>query len=234
MCGCASRSPDGKCTGAEPLIFAVGDTGFPAAEARACAFDVSCPARNAEWIYRQSASSPVNACTFDWNPPSFDEIGCAPNATNCDDWMACAYHGHCPSWCKARGYDPNLSDVWTCDGDKVVVCDSLAGGWGMQWEDCAAEGMHCAQAHKNASCTDGRPCPVASNRTCIGDHIIGCDVGTLLESNEDCGAKGEQCSDPSLGILAGSTCFSITQPACNPSTFVNRCDGTGARSQSGE
>jgi hypothetical protein len=226
--GCGGRETiPTRCQGPAAVTFTSDDSAYLAAELRACAFDVSCTEANTWWPYDQSQGQTARSCLADWNLYGLDGVACAPNATTCDEWMACATHGHCAEWCDAKGYDPQQagSNLWTCDGDDVIVCGG-SGDYGVVWEGCAAEGMHCQTAHEGAACTDGNTCAQPSNPYCVGDRVLGCDGSTLLERSQDCTANGGQCMTIDLGPFGSSAgCVEEGGTACD-SSYVPSCQGT--------
>jgi hypothetical protein len=228
--GCGGRAVEAtKCHGPPAVTFTTDDPTYLAAELRACAFDVSCPETNWWWSYEQSQADTPRSCLADWNLNGLDGVACAPNATTCDEWIACATHGHCASWCEAKGYNPQNagSDLWTCDGDDVIVCGG-SDDYGVVWEGCAAEGMHCQTTTYSAACTDGNTCTQPSNPYCDGNDVLGCDASTLLERSQDCTATGEQCVTVDLGPLGSSAgCAQGGGTACDAS-YVPSCQGTVA------
>jgi hypothetical protein len=115
--------------------------------------------------------------------------------------------------------------VWTCDGDQVVVCDSTNGGYGITFEDCAPQGMHCGQANSNAACTDGNSCTQPANPHCDGSRVVGCDPGTLLEQSQDCSANGGTCDPISLGPFSSAACVGPGVTLCDDMTYQSHCDG---------
>ncbi len=214
-----------KCKGAEPVAF-TDDRAQLAAELRACAFDVSCAETAWWWTYDDAQGRAARSCLADWNLNGLDGVVCAPNATSCDGWLACATHGHCSAWCAAEGYQPNAIDLWTCDGDDVIVCGDS--DYGVVVKDCETEGMRCQTVgygvSSAAACTDGNACTQPSNPQCVGNKVVGCDASTLLEQSQDCAATGEQCVTidfPLLGTTA--SCGSGGGTPCDPNTFVSSC-----------
>jgi hypothetical protein len=143
-------------------------------------------------------------------------VECAAIATSCQAWLSCASGGHCPDFC------PDFA--WVCDGDNVVVCDYLTpNGWyGTVREDCASEGMHCAQVGADATCTTGATCSPPQDYHCQGNAITRCQDG-LVYSNP-CGA-GFSCMDFSLLGSPGAGCTSTSAPPCSGQPY---CDGTVA------
>jgi hypothetical protein len=213
--------PAVKCDPAPAVTFASEDPAYLPAEVRACAFDVSCAATGASWTYLQSHGGAPGSCLVDWNLNGLDGIACAPNAKDCDEWLACATHGHCPDWCAARGWTPQSPIVWTCDGDEVVVCGD-PDRYGVPFEDCAALSMHCAQVGFAASCTDGTSCTQASNPHCEGTRVVGCDFSTHLGLSQECGGDGGSC----MPILLSAGCVGPGAHTCDGTSFPPHCDGS--------
>jgi len=215
------------------VTFGVDDPAYPSALVRACAFDVSCAASNGWWSYDHMQGATARSCLADWNPGSFDAVACAPNAGSCDDWMNCASHGRCPSWCAARGLTPDAVNLWTCDGDEVVVCDPTNGNYGVPFEDCAQQAMHCGIGRYGAACTDGTTCTQPSNPHCDGTRVVGCDGSTLFGQSQDCSANGGSCMTLSLGPFGDTGyCAAPVMPPtaapCDGTTYQPHCDGTFA------
>jgi hypothetical protein len=226
--GCGKTGP--KCTPAAAVTFASDDPSYLPAAVRACAFGVSCSATNSWVSYDVNIEHQTpRSCLADWNPNGLDDVACAPNARNCDEWMACASHNHCPDWCAAHGYTADKVVQWTCDGDEVVVCDETRGGYGIPFIDCAEEGMHCAVSRYSAACTDGTTCTTPSNPHCDGNRVVACDESTLFGQSQDCSATGATCMTVSFGAL-GASASCVTPPAggnqCDPNSFQPHCDGT--------
>jgi hypothetical protein len=225
--GCGGVTAGQKCAGPPPVTFGDADPAYLPAKLRACAFDVSCKASRWWWTFDVSQGQAPRSCLVDWNLNGLDGVACAPNATSCDAWLACASHGHCPSWCAAQGLGPNDWSLWTCDGDEVVVCDSTT-GYGIPWEDCAQQTMRCQRTNDSAACTDGNACTTPSNPHCEGPRVVGCDSSTLLRQSQDCSGNGGACVPFDYGPLQTAACVSPgAGTPCSASTPA-RCEGTVA------
>jgi hypothetical protein len=228
-CGGRLQPPAPKCQGAAPVTFTADDATYLAAELRACAFDISCTKTDWWWAYDRSQGQSARACLADWSLGGLDAVACAPNASTCDEWIACATHGHCASWCAVEGYGSDAPDFLMCDGDDVIVCGNGTTGYGTIWQDCAAQGMHCQVVGYGAACTDGNTCTRASNPHCDGNRVVGCDGSTRLEQSQDCATGGGQCVKVSLGTLGTTAgCTSSGSTPCDLETYVPTCQGTVA------
>jgi hypothetical protein len=210
--------PAPKCAGLAPVTYANEDPAYLPDELRACAFDVSCPDVNDWAAYDRSIGQAPQSCLTDWNLEGLDGTACARNAKTCDEWLACATHGYCASWCSTRGLTVQSQVLWQCDGDEVVVCNEPQ-GFGVPWTDCAAQGMHCAQIGPNAGCTDGNFCDAESNPVCAGNVLVSCESG--LEQSQDCAASGGTCAP----FLITSTCLGPQTISCTAATYPEQCVG---------
>jgi hypothetical protein len=222
--GCGGRTALAPlCNGPAPVTFADEDPAHLPAEVRACAFDVSCASTRWWWTDRQPGQQP-RSCLSDMQLNGLDGPACAPNAASCDQWLACATHGHCAAWCQGQGLAPDsVFPLWTCDGDDLVVCGG-GSDYGVVFERCAPEGMHCERAGYGASCTDGHSCSMPTDTHCDGNRVVSCDSSTLLESSEDCTAEGAVCTMP-LGQLSVAGCVP-TADTCTPQSDPAHCEGT--------
>src|SRR5512142_242093 len=227
LVGCGRAGP--KCSPAPAASFTADDPSYLPAALRACAFGVSCAATNSWVAYDRMQHQTPRSCLSDWIPNGLDDAACAPNARSCDEWMACATHGHCPDWCAAHGYTADRAVLWTCDADEVVVCESTRGGYGTPFTDCAQQGMHCALSRYSAACTDGTTCTQPSNPHCDGNRVVGCDESTLLGQSQDCSANGGMCMPFSFGPFDSAACIAAAPGGgtqCDANTFQPYCDGT--------
>jgi hypothetical protein len=212
-----------KCVGATAVVIKNTDPAYIPAQARACAFSLSCPETQERWAYLRGAGQAPRSCLADWHLNGLDGTSCASDAKSCKEWLACASHGHCPNWCRARIGDAPLGLAWVCDESEVVVCDPFEhGGYGTPFTSCA-DGLRCEERLGSAACTDGTVCGTPSNAHCEGERIVACDSATLLGVSTDCASRGGQCTDFNIGVLSGAACVTAA-PTCDLS-YREHCDG---------
>ncbi len=126
---------------------------------------------------------------------------CETNVNHCDP-------GTCPNGC----CQPNGGGGAICvDGNQDMTCGS--GGMGCQ--DCANAGAVCdPNAHQCVPPTCG---PNNCSGCCLGDV---CVPGNTQNS---CGAKGQQCQNCGNGTCSNGTCE--TTMGCGPQTCPGCCNG---------
>jgi hypothetical protein len=159
---------------------------------RACAFEVSC-------LHDPPAATMRNCIVYltvgleggqaifvpkEIGPADFRRyIDCANHGSDCAGVLACASLGHDAAYCAAH---PGS----VCDGDLLVPCPpaTVSPDAALFTVDCAALGMHCAEANGSASCTNGIDCdPNAEGASCDGNRYFDvCDRTTRLRYRLDC------------------------------------------------
>jgi hypothetical protein len=159
-------------------------------------------------------------------------IECIRRAADCDAIRACVKAN--PS--QAAQCD-GLGGQDVCVGSVMIECTGLLGDVPDAF-DCAAAGLVCGERGGDASCGESLCDPDTDQMRCDGHRLVECTSEGVWVA-EDCRYDiGLACSGGPSGftcqVEAGGTCGSGqdgeldcvgTGVACDPDTFVTRCDG---------
>lgn len=219
-------------TDADPATFVRGANGTWASEAGSV-----CDASGKARVFPVAYPSPQPVLSA---PGKVDDLPAMQAGTSkgylssapCGADQVCAMTGTTKPSAKCVGATAKPCTAARCDGDQLVTCQD--GYEDYSW-NCAKDGMIC---HNTAATCDARPehrascqppgvaeCDPASfgPGTCSADKLAvdSCDSDHCVARHDACG-KGEVCSSP----LSGSASCVPSALACDPKTFVDRCDGT--------
>ena len=135
----------------------------------------------------------------------------------------CALPGPCPPGAKAE---------WTCAGTRMVKCQESR----FLSVDCRVLNLACTDSvdttgrHQVGCAPSMAPTCKDSKIACKEANAVGCVLGKTV--SVECGDQGMTCADPSKAPgyrTAGACEMPQGQPACDPSTFPAKCDGSSIR-----
>jgi hypothetical protein len=133
-----------------------------------------------------------------------------------------------------------------CSNGYAVQCGQAKIGGLTLGSNCAGAGLVCTADSLGAACGTGSCNPATTQPTCDGDNLVTCsEPGGALSSTNCKFSTSTSCMGSSSGsscqTQVAETCAVVngkaqcvgTGPACDATTFKNRCDGTSIVSCTG-